>query len=202
MVKWLEQGLAPYGITNEDVLAKAGTNSPLDGIGGTIASADHGTGTYARLKIGYSAGVGNVEVDVTRTPWAESGLTGSVPYVTVTDLPDGSHLVVQNPADPAEPELKLLHVAWYRSDGTRVDIVEANVPLEKGATPAWPMAGIHDSRADQRWFLRARGWSRDGNGCPRPPSERGCEPPVGEFAQPAAVGDLRQLRAQRLQLAP
>ena len=144
MVKWLEQGVAPYGITSEDVVSKGGTNSALSGAGTIFASPNRGTGAYARLKIGYGSGVGNVLVEVTRSAWATSGLKGSAPHFSVTDLPDGSHLMIQDSADSNDTKLKALDVAWYRTDGTKVDVFETNVSLEKGATPASGLALTQD----------------------------------------------------------
>ncbi|MEY9855881.1 hypothetical protein ABH935_001485 [Catenulispora sp. GAS73] len=144
MVKWLEQGIAPYGVTSEDVVSRGGTDADLTGSGAAFAAPGPHTGAYARLKIGYSAGVGNVLVEVSRSSWAASGLTGSEPGVTVKDLPDGSHLVIENPSGTGSLGLKLLDVAWYRSDGTKVDIFEINVSMEKGATPASELALTQD----------------------------------------------------------
>ena len=144
MVKWLEQGLAPYGITSKEVTAKGGTNTPFDTPGSPIASANHGAGAYARLKIGYGGSVGSALVEVTHSPCATSGVTGSVPHVAVTDLPDGSHLVVGDLAQASDPNLKLLDVAWYRTDGTKISILEDNVVSDKNVVSGSQLALTQD----------------------------------------------------------
>jgi hypothetical protein len=126
MVKWLKQELAPYHFSGEDVLFKGGT--------------DDAANPYATLKIGYSSGVGSLSLSVTKRDWGMESHTGLVPYITDSNLPDGSHLEVFNgpewPAGNGDPKAKRLDVAWYRTDGTMVDIMVLNEAMEKGATTA------------------------------------------------------------------
>ncbi|MEY9906498.1 hypothetical protein ABIA35_002718 [Catenulispora sp. MAP12-49] len=126
MVTWLEQALQPYNFTNEKVLYKAGT--------------DELAGPFATLQLDYSAGTGSISLNIARSPWSLQHIGGKVPYVTVSTLNDGSHLMVFDgpewPAGNGDPSAKRLEVSWYRNDGTMVDIQALNEATEKGATTA------------------------------------------------------------------
>ena len=128
MVSWLEQTLAPYHFTDEQVLYKGGTDDPA--------------GAYATLKLSYATGTGSISMDITRHPWDPRELGGGTlpPYITVTTLKDGSHLMVFDgpewPAGNGDPSAKRLDVSWYRTDGTLVDLMVLNEAQEKGSTTA------------------------------------------------------------------
>ncbi|MEY9929991.1 hypothetical protein ABH926_004633 [Catenulispora sp. GP43] len=126
MVNWLEQTLQPYHFTDEKVLYKAGT--------------DETAGPYATLQLTYPAGTGSISLDVARSPWSAQHINGTVPYITVSTLKDGSHLMVFDgpewPAGNGDPSAKRVEVSWYRNDGTMVDIQVLNEATEKGSTTA------------------------------------------------------------------
>jgi len=125
MAKWLEQALAPYHFTGEQVLYKAGTGEP--------------SGPYATLRIGYDGQAGSTSLAVERATWQSGGGT-LPPYNSTTQLPDGSHLDVFNgpewPAGNGDPSAKRIQVTWYRTDGTAIDLQILNAVQEKGSTTA------------------------------------------------------------------
>jgi len=131
MVKALEQELAPYHLTNETVLYKGGTGD--------------GSGAYATLKFGYGTGEqGSASLTVSRSSWDQQGFKGTVPFTTVQNLNDGSHLVVFDgpewPAGNGDPKAKRLEVSWYRTDGSLVNIMVLNQAMEKGAVTGTDLA--------------------------------------------------------------
>lgn len=137
MVKWLEQALQPYQFTGETVLYKAGTNEAA--------------GPYATVRIGYQAGSGSVSLNVSRMPWSSVHLGGKVPYITVSTLKDGSHLMMFDgpewPAGNGDPSAKRIEASWYRNDGTMVDFQVLNEVQEKGSTTATGLGLTTDQAA-------------------------------------------------------
>jgi hypothetical protein len=127
MAGWLRQALAPYDFTGLQVLNSSG-------------SSDMG-GPYATLEIGYASGRGSASVNVARDPWSMQSLGSTLPpYISVTTLADGSHLMVFDgpewPAGNGDPSAKRIDVSWYRNDGTMVTVEVLNEVQEKGATTA------------------------------------------------------------------
>ena len=146
MATWLTQALQPYHFTGEQALDKGGSDSP--------------TGPFATLRIGYPSGAGSVSLTVERAPWqAPSGTLP--PYFSVQDGPDGSHLEIFDgpewPAGNGDPSAKRIDVAWYRTDGTVVDIMVLNAVQEKGATTA-PKLGLTVAQATQ--VVESRIWAK------------------------------------------
>ena len=123
MATWLQQALEPYHFTGEQVLYKAGSNEM--------------PGPYATLRIGYDGQAGSVSLNVARSAYQSGQLP---PYMSVKNLPDGSHLEIFNgpewPAGNGDPAAKRIDVAWYRTDGILVDIQVLNAVQEKGTTTA------------------------------------------------------------------
>lgn len=126
MAAWLRQALEPYHFTGEKVLYKAGT--------------DEVAGPYATMRIGYKTGSGSVSLTVSRSAWSSLHIEGTVPYITVSTLADGSHLMVFDgpewPAGNGDPSAKRIEASWYRNDGTLVDVQVLNEVQEKGSTTA------------------------------------------------------------------
>ena len=125
MANWLQQALAPYHFTGEQVLFKAGT----DDMGGP----------FATLRIGYDNQAGSTYVSIGRIPWQSPG--GTLPqYISVQTLPDGSHVETYNgpewPAGNGDPAAKRLDVTWYRTDGISVTMEVLNAVHEKEAVTA------------------------------------------------------------------
>jgi hypothetical protein len=134
MVKWLKQELAPYGLTDQSVLFKNGSENGA---------------AFATLKVGYSGGVGSLALTVSRANWADQHLGSTLPpYITVSNLPDGSHLMVfdgpEYPQGNGDPKEKRLDVAWYRTDGTEVDVMVLNQAMEKAGATATGLALTQD----------------------------------------------------------
>jgi hypothetical protein len=125
MAAWLRQALAPYHFTGEKVLYSEGSDGPA--------------GPYATLRIGYDGQAGSVSLNVVRTSYQDQG-SGLPQYITVTTLPDGSHLEVYNgpewPAGNGDPSAKRIDVEWYRTDGVAIDFQVLNAVQEKGAITA------------------------------------------------------------------
>lgn len=130
MVKWLEQELAPYHFSDVNVQGKRG-------------SADY-AGPFATLKLGYSAGVGSLSLNVSRSAWSDQDINGTVPHTTVKSLGDGSHLMIFDgpewPTGNGDPKAKRLEVNWYRTDGSLVDVMVLNQAEEKGGVTASGLA--------------------------------------------------------------
>jgi hypothetical protein len=126
MAKWLKESLKTYHFTGEQVLYKAASNEAA--------------GPFATMKIGYPTGAGSLSLNIAQSSWSSQSVQGTVPFITVTNLPDGSHLMVFDgpewPAGNGDPTAKRLDVAWYRTDGTMVDVMVLNAVQEKGATTA------------------------------------------------------------------
>jgi hypothetical protein len=127
MVKWLKQEVAPLNFSDVSVLKNKGT----EGLGGP----------YAVLKVGYSAGVGNVAVRIQSDNWDNMGFEGPpVPYITIKNESDGSHVMIYNgpewPQGNGNPTGKRLDATWYRNDGVSVTVEGINESTEKGATTA------------------------------------------------------------------
>lgn len=137
MAKWLQQALEPYHFTGEKVLYKAGTNEVA--------------GPYTTLQIGYQTGSGSVSLNVSRTPWSSVHLGGEVPYITVSTLADGSHLMMFDgpewPAGNGDPSAKRVDASWYRNDGTMVEVQVLNEVQEKGATTSTGLGLTPDQAA-------------------------------------------------------
>lgn len=135
MATWLQQVLQPYHFTGEQVLYSEGSDGPA--------------GPYATLRIGYDGQAGSVSLNVERTGYQDNGQLP--PYISVTTLPDGSHLEVFNgpewPAGNGDPKAKRIEVTWYRTDGTAVDVQVLNAVQEKGATTATGLGLTTDQAA-------------------------------------------------------
>jgi hypothetical protein len=126
MAKWLEQEVTPLHFSSESVLNKAGTGTP--------------GGPCAVLKVGYSAGIGNVSVTLESQDWRNSSWGDPLPaHVTIRTQRDGSHVVIYNgpqwPAGNGDPNSKRLDATWYRNDGVSITVEGINESFEKtGAT--------------------------------------------------------------------
>lgn len=135
MATWLQQALQPYRFTGEQVLDKQGSDGPA--------------GPYATLRIGYDGQAGSVSLNVEHA--AYQGNQQLPPYMSVSTLPDGSHLEVFNgpewPAGNGDPKAKRLEVTWYRTDGAAVDVQVLNAVQEKGTTTATGLGLTEDQAA-------------------------------------------------------
>jgi hypothetical protein len=139
MAAWLQQVLQPYHFIGEQVLYKQGS----EGSDGPSA------GPYATLRIGYDGQAGSVSLNVEHAAYQSSGQLP--PYLSVSTLPDGSHLEVFNgpewPAGNGDPAAKRIEVTWYRTDGAAVDVQVLNAVQEKGTVTATGLGLTTDQAA-------------------------------------------------------
>lgn len=182
MVKWLEQVLEPYHFTDEQVLFKGGT--------------DDAAGAYATLRMSYATGTGSLAVNVSRSAWSDQQINGKVPYITVSTLNDGSHLMVFDgpewPAGNGDPAAKRLDVAWYRTDGTMVDIMVLNQAMEKSATTATGLGLTLDEATE---VVQSPIWDKAIASVLAQPAPNGKVLPNGAKATPGSAGDQAKDKA-------
>ncbi|GAA2049549.1 hypothetical protein GCM10009839_64420 [Catenulispora yoronensis] len=183
----LQQALAANHFDPETVLHKTGTE-----VNGTASAV---------LKVGFSAGIGNISVVIERSPWAAQQYGSSLPpYISIKDRPDGSHLTIFDgpewPSGNGDPSAKRLDVSWYRTDGIMINVEALNEATEKGDTtatavpltveqataiatsPVWNDAAR--SSAYQSWVT----WQNRASGADKGGAVPGGAVPGGEAAKP------------------